>query len=44
MPEIQTGKKFESMENMATFDERATRRLLRKVDFRLIPFLALLYL
>ena len=26
------------------FDQKATRRLLRKIDIRLIPFLALLYL
>lgn len=26
------------------FDEAATKRLLRKLDLRLIPFLALLYL
>ncbi len=26
------------------FDTKATRRLLRKLDFRLVPFLALLYL
>ncbi|KAH8818678.1 major facilitator superfamily transporter [Flagelloscypha sp. PMI_526] len=28
----------------STFDKKATRRLLRKIDFNLIPFLALLYL
>jgi hypothetical protein len=28
----------------AIFDEKATRRLLRKIDFTLIPFLSLLYL
>ena len=28
----------------AAFDDKATRRLLRKMDFYLIPFLALLYL
>ena len=27
-----------------TYDEKATKRLLRKIDVRLIPFLALLYL
>jgi hypothetical protein len=26
------------------YDEKATKRLLRKIDFTLIPFLALLYL
>jgi hypothetical protein len=26
------------------FDEKATKRLLRKIDYALIPFLALLYL
>jgi hypothetical protein len=26
------------------YDDKATRRLLRKIDFSLIPFLALLYL
>lgn len=26
------------------FDEQETKRILRKVDFRLIPFLSLLYL
>jgi len=26
------------------FDEKATRRLVRKIDMRLLPFLALLYL
>lgn len=27
-----------------TFDQLATKRLLRKLDMRLVPFLALLYL
>jgi hypothetical protein len=27
-----------------SFDEKATKRLLRKIDWHLIPFLALLYL
>jgi hypothetical protein len=31
-------------ESSAGYDDKATRRLLRKVDFALIPFLALLYL
>jgi len=41
---VKQPKKFESMESMETFDKPATRRLLRKIDLRLIPFLALLYL
>lgn len=44
MPEIKTTGKNDPMEGMETFDRAATRRLLRKVDLRLIPFLALLYL
>lgn len=31
-------------EEHVSFDEKATKRLLRKMDIRLIPFLALLYL
>jgi hypothetical protein len=31
-------------EQHASFDDKATKRLLRKMDIRLIPFLALLYL
>lgn len=31
-------------ETVSTFDEAATKRLLRKLDWHLIPFLALLYL
>ena len=31
-------------EDHASFDTKATKRLLRKMDIRLIPFLALLYL
>ena len=30
--------------NAHPVDEKATRRLLRKMDFHLVPFLALLYL
>lgn len=33
-----------SNDGPAPFDEKATIRLLRKMDFYLIPFLALLYL
>ena len=31
-------------EDHVSFDTKATKRLLRKMDIRLIPFLALLYL
>jgi len=31
-------------ESSAGYNDKATRRLLRKIDFALIPFLALLYL
>ena len=31
-------------EDLVSFDMKATKRLLRKMDIRLIPFLALLYL
>ncbi len=31
-------------EQAVGFDAKATKRLLRKIDFKLIPFLALLYL
>jgi hypothetical protein len=31
-------------QNVTPYDEKATARLLRKIDFYLIPFLALLYL
>lgn len=31
-------------ESSVGYDDKATRRLLRKIDFALIPFLALLYL
>ena len=31
-------------ESSVGYDDKATRRLLRKIDFSLIPFLALLYL
>jgi hypothetical protein len=44
MPQIKPLGKVDPMEGMGTFDRAATRRLLRKIDFRLIPFLALLYL
>lgn len=33
-----------SLENAMAWDEAATKRLIRKIDWRLIPFLALLYL
>jgi len=33
-----------SSENAIPFDEGATKRLLRKLDLHLVPFLALLYL
>ena len=34
----------ETQEHHVSFDTKATKRLLRKMDIRLIPFLALLYL
>jgi hypothetical protein len=34
----------DSEPELATFDLKATKRLLRKMDIRLVPFLALLYL
>lgn len=34
----------QTQENHVSFDTKATKRLLRKMDIRLIPFLALLYL
>jgi hypothetical protein len=33
-----------SPENAIPFDQKATQNLLRKLDFHLVPFLALLYL
>ncbi|CAN8100244.1 unnamed protein product [Discula destructiva] len=33
-----------SLDDAVVFDDTATRRLIRKIDWRLIPFLALLYL
>lgn len=33
-----------SVENAVQWDETATKKLIRKIDWRLIPFLALLYL
>jgi hypothetical protein len=44
MTETQQREEIDSMDDNSTFDKRATARLLRKVDLRLIPFLALLYL
>jgi hypothetical protein len=34
----------QDQEHHVSFDAKATKRLLRKMDIRLIPFLALLYL
>lgn len=34
----------DSQTTLSHFDVPATKRLLRKMDFRLVPFLALLYL
>lgn len=34
----------QTQDDHVSFDTKATRRLLRKMDIRLIPFLALLYL
>ena len=34
----------QTYEDHVYFDNKATKRLLRKMDIRLIPFLALLYL
>jgi hypothetical protein len=45
--EKSTGAQIEHarvQEQHASFDDKATKRLLRKMDIRLIPFLALLYL
>lgn len=44
MPQTKPLGKAESTQDTGTFDGAATRRLLRKIDLRLIPFLALLYL
>lgn len=33
-----------SLETASEWDERATKKLIRKIDWKLIPFLALLYL
>jgi hypothetical protein len=44
------GAKIENLESASAssqdlaFDEKATRRLIRKIDWTLLPFLALLYL
>lgn len=37
-------KESSSLENAMEWDETATKKLIRKIDWRLIPFLALLYL
>lgn len=42
--EIDNAKDHCSLENAVEWDEAATKRLMRKIDWRLIPFLALLYL
>lgn len=42
--EIGTPSSHESSIIPSEFDERATKRLLRKLDLRIVPFFALLYL
>ena len=37
-------ERYEEVLRILPFNERAQRRLIRKIDFTLIPFLALLYL
>ena len=48
MAEKSTVEMIESLSNESSeslgYDEKATKRLVRKVDLRLLPFLALLYL
>jgi len=43
-PTISKLEHAETQDNHVSFDTKATKRLLRKMDIRLIPFLALLYL
>jgi hypothetical protein len=42
--EIAQFEHAETREDHVSYDTKATKRLLRKMDIRLIPFLALLYL